>query len=96
VFFTGSFFAGLAGALISPMLSVDPYIGNIFLARSFFVVTVGGMGQLLGGTLIGSFLIGGSETLFSLFSSQAFSQTVVFALSIVILRFRPRGVLSGR
>lgn len=94
VFVTGSFFAGLAGALISPMLSVDPYIGNIYLVRAFFVVTVGGMGQLVGGTLAGSFLVGGSETLFSLFASQAFSQTVVFALAVVVLRFRPRGLLT--
>jgi len=96
VFVTGSFVAGLAGALISPMLSVDPYIGNIFLVRSFFVVIVGGIGQLLGGTLIGSFLIGGSETLFALFTGQVFAQTVVFALAIVVLRFRPHGVLRAR
>lgn len=95
VFCFGSGMAGLAGALISPMLSVDPYIGNVFLVRSFFVVTVGGVGQLLGGTLVGSFLIGGSETLFALFSSQAFAQTVVFALAIVVLNFRPRGVLKS-
>lgn len=96
VFVTGSFIAGLAGALISPMLSVDPYIGNIFLVRSFFVVIVGGIGQVLGGTLIGSFLIGGSETLFALFSGQVVAQTVVFALAIVVLRFRPAGVLRTR
>jgi len=96
VFVTGSFMAGLAGALISPMLSVDPYIGNIFLVRSFFVVIVGGIGQLLGGTLIGSFLIGGSETLFALFTGQVFAQTVVFALAIVVLRFRPHGILRAR
>ncbi len=94
VFVAGSFLAGLAGALISPMLSVDPYIGNVYLARSFFVVIVGGMGQLLGGTVVGSFLVGGSETVFSLFSSEAFAQTIVFALAIVVLRFRPRGVLA--
>src|SRR5262249_34862664 len=70
VFVPGAFIAGLAGALISPMLSVDPYIGNIFLVRSFFIVIVGGIGQVLGGTLIGSFLIGGSETVFALFSGQ--------------------------
>ncbi len=96
VFVTGSFIAGLAGALISPMLSVDPYIGNIFLVRSFFVVIVGGIGQVLGGTLIGSFLIGGSETLFALFSGQVVAQTIVFALAIVVLRFRPTGVLRTR
>ena len=96
VFAIGSFLAGLAGALISPMLSVDPYIGNIYLVRSFFVVIVGGIGQVLAGTLIGSFLIGGSETLFALFSGQVVAQTVVFALAIAVLRFRPAGVLRPR
>jgi len=96
VFVAGSFIAGLAGALISPMLSVDPYIGNIFLVRSFFVVIVGGIGQVLAGTLIGSFLIGGSETLFALVSGQVVAQTIVFALAIVVLRFRPAGILRTR
>ena len=96
VFTTGALIAGLAGALVSPMLSVDPYIGNIYLVRSFFVVTVGGLGELLGGTLIGAFFIGGAETIIALASSQAFAQTIVFALAIVVLRFRPQGVLGAR
>jgi urea transport system permease protein len=96
VFASGALIAGLAGALISPMLSVDPYIGNVYLVRSFFVVTVGGLGELLGGTLIGSFFIGGSETIIALASSQAFAQTIVFALAIVVLRFRPQGFLGER
>jgi urea transport system permease protein len=96
VFVSGSFLAGLAGALIGPMLSVDPYIGMVFLIRNFFVVIVGGIGQLLGGTLVGSFLIGGSETLFALFSTQTFAQTVVFALAIIVLRFCPNGLLGSR
>ncbi len=95
IFIFGSFIAGLSGALISPLLSIDPYIGNIFLIRSFFVVIVGGIGYLFGGTLVGSFLIGGSETLFALFTGQVFAQTVVFALAIVILRFRPFGILHS-
>jgi branched-subunit amino acid ABC-type transport system permease component len=96
VFVCGAFLAGLAGALISPMLSIDPYIGNIFLVRAFFVVIVGGIGQVLSGTLIGSFDIGGSETLFSLFSGQVISQTLVFVLAIVLLRFRPTGIMAKR
>lgn len=95
IFTFGSFMAGLSGALICPLLSIDPYIGNIFLIRSLFVVIVGGIGYLFGGTLVGSFLIGGSETLFALFTGQVFAQTVVFALAIVILRFRPNGILHS-
>lgn len=96
VFASGAAIAGLAGGLISPMLSVDPYIGNIYLVRSFFVVTIGGLGELLGGTLIGAFFIGGAETIIALASSQAFAQTIVFALAIVVLRFRPQGILGAR
>lgn len=96
VFFTGAFMAGLAGALISPLLSIEPYMGNTFLVRSFFVVLVGGMGQLLGGTMVGAFITGGSETLFALFSSQAVAQTVVFVLAILILRFRPSGIVRPK
>ncbi|WP_137390162.1 branched-chain amino acid ABC transporter permease [Rhodoligotrophos defluvii] len=96
VFGFGAFMAGLAGGLIAPMLSIDPYIGNIFLVRSFFVVIVGGIGQLLSGTLLGSFFIGGSETIIALFSSQVVAQMAVFLLAIVILRFRPQGLMSER
>ena len=78
------------------MLSVDPYIGNIFLVRSFFVVIVGGLGQVLGGTLIGSFLIGGSETMFALASGQVVAQTIVFALAIAGAAFPPAGLLRAR
>lgn len=93
VFVAGAFLTGLAGALISPMLAIEPYIGLIFLVRAFFVVIVGGIGQILGGTLLGSFVIGGAETFFALFSTQTFAQTVVFALAIVLLRVRPFGLL---
>ena len=96
VFGFGAFMAGLAGGLIAPMLSIDPYIGNIFLVRSFFVVIVGGVGQLLSGTVVGSFVIGGSETIFALFTSQVVAQAAVFLVAIVLLRFRPEGVFRDQ
>lgn len=96
VFGVGAFMAGLAGGLLSPLLSVGPYMGNLYLIRSFFVVLVGGMGKILGGTLVGSAIIGGSQNFFSLFSNQAIAQTAVFALAIVVLRFRPGGIMSSK
>lgn len=97
VFAGGAFMAGLAGGLIAPMYSVDPYMGNTFLVRSFFVVIVGGIGQILAGTLFGSFAIGGLETVLApLFSDQVIAQIAVFFIAVVILRFRPQGVFTGR
>jgi branched-subunit amino acid ABC-type transport system permease component len=96
VFAFGAFMAGLAGGLIAPMYSVDPYMGNTFLVRSFFVVIVGGIGQLLAGTLFGSFSIGGLETVLALFSDQVIAQIAVFFIAVIVLRFRPQGVFTGR
>lgn len=96
VFTLGATLAGLAGALISPMFSVEPDMGTLWLVRSFFVVIVGGLGSLVGGTLVGSALIGGATTLVALVAKQVFAQTVVFALAVIALRFRPAGILGKK
>jgi branched-subunit amino acid ABC-type transport system permease component len=96
IFALGAMLAGLAGGLISPMFSVEPDMGTLWLVRSFFVVTVGGLGALVGGTLVGGALIGGATTLVSLVAQQVFAQTVVFALAVVALRFRPAGILGKK
>jgi branched-subunit amino acid ABC-type transport system permease component len=96
VFTLGAMLAGLAGALISPMFSVEPDMGTLWLVRSFFVVIVGGLGSLVGGTLAGSALIGGATTLVALVAKQVFAQTVVFALAVIVLRFRPAGLLGKK
>jgi len=96
VFVAGAFLSGLAGALIAPMLSIDPYIGNVYLVRSFFVVTLGGLGLLVEGTIVGSIVIAGSETFFSLVTGQVFAQSIVFVFAVVLLRFFPRGILASR
>ena len=96
VFVVGAALAGLAGALIAPMFSIEPDMGTLWLVRSFFTVTVGGLGAIVGGTVVGAGLIGGSTVLFSLVSKQVFAQTIVFALAVVALRFRPNGLLGRR
>jgi len=95
-FTVGAVLAGLAGGLISPMYSVEPDMGTLWLVRSFFVVIVGGLGSLVGGTLLGSSLIGGATTVVALVAKQVFAQTVVFALAVIALRFRPAGLLGKR
>jgi urea transport system permease protein len=96
VFVVGAALAGLAGALIAPMFSIEPDMGTLWLVRSFFAVIVGGLGAIVGGTVVGSFMIGGGTVLFALISKQVFAQTVVFALAVVALRFRPVGILGRR
>lgn len=94
-FMIGACMAGISGAILSPLLSIEPYIGNVYLVRSFFVVILGGVGQLIGGTMVGSFIVGGLETVMSLFTSQTIAQIGVFAIAAVIVRFRPSGVFKS-
>ena len=96
VFGFGCFMAGLAGGLVAPMVSVSPYMGDMYLVRSFFVVIVGGIGQILSGNIAGSFVIGGLETIVALFSDQVIAQVAVFLVAIIILRLRPQGIFSEK
>ncbi|MFN8454484.1 MAG: hypothetical protein U0401_07390 [Anaerolineae bacterium] len=57
VFVLGAALAGLAGAVMSPVIAINPNMGLDYFARTFLVVIMGGIGQLLGvvggGALIG-------------------------------------------
>jgi urea ABC transporter permease protein UrtB len=94
MFVLGAGLAGLAGAAISPLVSVEPNMGLPILASSFFVVILGGTGSLLG-VAAGAALIGGGQALISWFADPVIAQILVFLLVIVVIRIRPRG-LFGR
>ena len=94
-FALGAALAGLAGALVAPQLNVLPQMGTPFLARSFFVVILGGAGSLFG-VIGGSAFMGLLETIFATWWSLTLSQALVVALAIVVVRFRPAGLFTGR
>lgn len=49
--------AGVAALMLSPLLAVDPTMGDLVLIQTFIVVVVGGMGSFIG-PVIGGLLIG--------------------------------------
>src|SRR5437879_4342892 len=57
----GAALAGLAGAVMAPLMSVDPQMGVGFLIPAFLSILVGGTGTLLG-TLLGTTLIAAAGT----------------------------------
>lgn len=92
-FASGAALAGIAGAVMAPIMSVDPQMGVGFLIPAFLGVLVGGLSSLMG-AIVGSGVIGTASTVSSAFISQATSQIFVFALAILIIRLFPAG-LSG-
>ncbi|MGH7323467.1 MAG: branched-chain amino acid ABC transporter permease [Candidatus Rokuibacteriota bacterium] len=93
-FVFGSALAGLAGALMTPEITISPEAGLNFLARSFFVVILGGIGRLVG-VLGGAAVVGELETFLSYFISAITAQAIVLGIAIVIIRYRPRGLFGG-
>ena len=94
-FALGAALAGLAGAVMAPLMSVDPQMGVGFLIPAFLSILVGGAGSLLGAVL-GTSLIAGSSTIVSSVWTQIAAQVVVFALAIVVIRLFPEGLTRGR
>ena len=87
--------AGLAGALLVPLVRVEPYMGLDYLLSSFFVLVVGGLGTLEG-MLIGAAVIGGTDVFASAVLNKTAGYISVLTISILFLWLRPRGLYARR
>jgi len=85
--------AALAGVLAAPIYQVRPLMGADLIIVVFAVVVIGGMGSIMGSIVTG-FALGLIEGLTKVFYPQA-SNTVVFAIMILVLLVKPAG-LFGR
>lgn len=93
-FAVGAALAGIAGAVMAPMMSVDPQMGVGFLIPAFLSVLVGGLNSLYGAVL-GAGIIGGATSILSSGMAQATAQIGVFLLAIVLIRLFPQGISKG-
>jgi branched-chain amino acid transport system permease protein len=85
----------LAGAVVLPFFRVSPDVGDIFVLIAFVTVVLGGMGNLMG-ALLGGFLIGIAENLGALLPQPSLKHLVVFAIFVLVLLFRPTGLLGAK
>ena len=87
--------AGLAGALLAPLVRLEPYIGLDYLLSSFFILVVGGLGSIEG-LLIGSSIIGGTDAVISTIFDKTAGYMSVLIISILFLWLRPDGIFYRR
>lgn len=83
--------AGLLGALMGLVNPFSPYAGTTILIVAFCVAILGGMGSLFG-TIVAGFIIGMTESLFSIILPSQISPVVAFIIIIVVLIVRPEGL----
>lgn len=94
VFALGSFFAGVAGCLVTLQGAIGPGLGVNAIIRAFVVIVIGGLGSLTG-AFVAAFLVGVAEAVGILWVPQA-SLAIVFAVLVVVLAVRPQGLLGTR
>ncbi|HLS55806.1 MAG TPA: branched-chain amino acid ABC transporter permease [Zeimonas sp.] len=92
-FACGAALAGLAGAAITPIVSLDPQMGTGFLVPAFLSILVGGLGSVAA-PLAGATAVGATDNLVSTFHSPVWAQGVVFTLAILLIRMFPDGVMA--
>lgn len=86
---------GIAACLLMPSYYVTPQVGHGFVLIAFTIVVLGGMGSFVG-ALIGGLIIGVVESLGGLFLGESLGQIGIFAIFILILLFRPTGLLGHK
>ena len=95
VFALGAGLAGVAGAVMSPVVAINPNMGLDYFARTFLVVIIGGLGQVLGVVASGS-LLGMLEAGFASVLKPVVAQVIVLVIAVIIVRLRPQGLFGSK
>ena len=93
--FIGMGLAGIGGVLIGLDVAIDPLIGTRIMLSVFAAAVVGGLGSIPGAVL-GAFIIGLGEELSLLVVPATYRTAVGFLAILLVLSFRPRGLLGER
>jgi branched-chain amino acid transport system permease protein len=86
---------GAAGVLMALLNDAIPRLGPELTLLSFVIVIVGGLGSMAG-ALAGGMLIGVSEALAGTLLQPSLKSMFSFGLLVLILLFRPQGLLGDR
>lgn len=86
---------GVAACLLLPSYYVNPQVGHGFVLIAFTIVVLGGMGSFVG-ALIGGLIIGVVEAMGGLFLGESLGQIGIFLIFILVLIFRPSGLLGHK
>jgi len=93
-FAIGSGLAAAAGVLVGIYYnSIDPLMGIMPGLKAFVAAVLGGIG-IIPGAMLGGILMGVVEALVAGFISSTFRDAAAFVILIVILLFRPAGLLG--
>jgi len=87
--------AGVAGTLVSMLYLLHPTAGASFTYLGFIMVVLGGLGNLLG-SMIAALIIAFIQVFAGYFLSVGIAELIVFSALLLMLVWRPLGLLGGK
>jgi branched-chain amino acid transport system permease protein len=94
-FVVASALAGMGGAMLAPVLVLTPFAGASVIVKAFAIVIIGGFGNVEG-TILAGLLVGVIESYTTQLLAPGLIDIVVFGLLLLMLVFRPTGLISER
>ena len=95
-FVVGSATAAVGGVLIASHIGqINFYIGFIAGIKAFVAAVLGGIGSMPGAVL-GSLVLGWTESFFTGYISSDYEDVFAFLFLVLILIFRPSGILGRK
>jgi branched-chain amino acid transport system permease protein len=89
----GCALAAMAGGIIGPVYSVNPFMGRIPMIMSLLAIIIGGLGSLTG-AIVGGIILGLLNSVIA-YKISYFSEVALFVLVILILLIRPQGLFGA-
>jgi branched-chain amino acid transport system permease protein len=86
--------AGIAGALIATFFPISATVGESLGLIAFVVVTFGGFGSVPG-AMIAGLIIGVIESVSAFYVGPVYQDVFVYALFVLVLWVRPRGLMGN-
>jgi branched-chain amino acid transport system permease protein len=95
-FVLGGVLSAVAGVLVGSYVGVaSPTMGFIVGIKAFTAAVIGGIGNIPG-ALVGGLVVGMLETFGAGYIASAWSDAFVFVMLILVLMFRPYGLLGAK
>jgi len=93
-FILGAMLAAVGGVLIALAVGkLNPFIGFLAGIKAFTAAVLGGIGSIPG-AMLGGVVLGVAETFAAAYISSEYKDIVAFGLLVLILLFRPTGLLG--
>lgn len=85
---------GLGGALLAPITSYSPMLGQAVLIKAFVIVVLGGLGSARGAVLC-ALGVGVLEAMLGLVLEEGLAAAAVYSLMLLVLLVRPQGLAGA-